>query len=58
MVQTAAELKIGCVSVIETAGDKLSALTWRILVRDKADEKDDPTMIRHLHDLVALGKMI
>ena len=53
-----AELEIGCVSAIETAGDKLSALTWRIVVRDRSDEKDDPTLIRHLHDLAALEKMI
>lgn len=52
------ELEIDCVSAIETAGDKLSALTWRILVRDRADVKDDPTVIRHLHDLAALEKMI
>ncbi len=58
VAQTEAELKIGCVSAIETAGDKLSALTWRILIRDRADEKDDPTMIRHLHDLAALENMI
>lgn len=52
------ELEIDCVSAIETAGDKLSALTWRILVRDRADENDDPTLIRHLHDLAALENMI
>lgn len=52
------ELEIDCVSAIETVGDKLSALTWRILVRDRADVKDDPTIIRHLHDLAALEKMI
>lgn len=58
MAQTEAELKIDCVSAIETAGDKLSALTWRILVRDRADEKDDPTVIRHLHDLAVLENTI
>ncbi len=58
VAQTEAELKIDCVSAIETAGDKLSALTWRILVRDRADEKDDPTVIRHLHDLAALENTI
>jgi len=58
MTQTEPELEIDCVSAIETAGDKLSALTWRILVRDRADEKDDPTLIRHLHDLAALENTI
>lgn len=52
------ELEIGCVSALETAGDKLSALTWRIVVRDRQDKKDDPTLIRHLHDLAALESMI
>ncbi len=58
MAQTEAEIEIACVSAIETAGDKLSALTWRIIVRDRADKKDDPTIIRHLHDLAALENMI
>ena len=58
VTQTMPELEINCVSAIETAGDKLSALTWRILVRDRKDDKDDPTVIRHLHDLAALENMI
>ncbi len=58
MTQTEPELEIDCVSAIETAGDKLSALTWRIIVRDRADKKDDPTIIRHLHDLAALESVI
>ena len=52
------ELEIDCVSAIETAGDKLSALTWRVLVRDRANAKDDPTTIRHLHDLAVLESMV
>ena len=43
-----------CVDAIETAADKLSALGWRVLARDRADPEDDPTIIRHLHDLAAL----
>lgn len=58
VMRTEPELEIDCVSAIETAGDKLSALTWRILVRNRADDKDDPTTIRHLHDLAALENMI
>lgn len=45
---------IACVSPVETAADKLSALTWRVLTRKRGSEDDDPTMIRHLHDLAAL----
>ena len=42
-----------CVDPVETAADKLSALAWRDLVRDRSSAKDDPTIIRHLHDLAA-----
>ena len=45
---------IMCVSPVETAADKLSALTWRVLTRDRQSERDDPAIIRHLHDLAAL----
>lgn len=43
-----------CVDVIETAADKLSALAWRVCTRRRGSGKDDPTIIRHLHDLGAL----
>lgn len=45
---------IPCVDPVETAADKLSAFCWRMLTRDRNSEKDDPTIIRHLHDLAAL----
>ena len=45
---------IACISPLETAADKLSALTWRVLARDRSQPNDDPTLVRHLHDLVAL----
>ena len=43
-----------CVDPVETAAEKLSALAWRVCVRDRSSETDDPTIIRHLHDLAAL----
>jgi hypothetical protein len=43
-----------CVDPIETAADKLSALAWRVHARRRGNEQDDPTIIRHLHDLAAL----
>ena len=49
-----AELELLCLSPIETAADKLSALTWRVLKRDRTAAADDPAMIRHLHDIAAL----
>ena len=45
---------IPCVDPVETAADKLSAFTWRMLVRDRTSPADDPTIVRHLHDLAAL----
>ena len=45
---------IACVAPEETAADKLSALTWRVLSRRHSDRGDDPALVRHLHDLAAL----
>jgi len=47
-----------CVDPIETAADKLSALAWRVHARDRAKPDDDPTIIRHLHDLAALEQHV
>lgn len=52
------ETAILCLSPIETGADKLSALTWRVLKRDRNSPNDDPAMIRHLHDLCALNNII
>jgi predicted nucleotidyltransferase component of viral defense system len=43
-----------CVQPVETAADKLSALAWRVHARRRGGDDDDPTIIRHLHDLAAL----
>ena len=53
-----AELEIPCISPIETASNKASALTWRVVARNRASEKDDVRLIRHLHDLAALKHKI
>jgi len=42
------------VDPVETAADKLSALAWRVHARRRGSADDDPTIIRHLHDLAAL----
>jgi Nucleotidyl transferase AbiEii toxin, Type IV TA system len=47
-----------CIDPIETAGDKLSALAWRVCVRQRGSDRDDPTIIRHLHDLAALEQRV
>jgi hypothetical protein len=43
-----------CIDPIETAADKLSTLAWRVCARRRGGVDDDPTIIRHLHDLAAL----
>ena len=53
-IQDSPETKILCLSPIEIGADKLSALTWRIIKRNRGLENDDPTIIRHLHDLSSL----
>jgi hypothetical protein len=47
------ETRILCVDPIETAADKLGALAWRTRVRDRRSPGDDPTIVRHIHDLAA-----
>lgn len=51
-------LSIWCADPVETAAEKLSALAWRVVSRDRAAANDDPAMIRHLHDLAALEVQI
>lgn len=43
--------QINCVAPAETAADKISALTWRVLDQRT---RNDPTLIRHVYDLAAL----
>lgn len=43
-----------CVDPVETAADKLSALAWRVRARNRNNTDDDPTIVRHIHDLAAL----
>lgn len=46
--------RIGCIDPVESAADKLSALTWRIPDRVRGDRYDDPSLVRHIHDLAIL----
>jgi hypothetical protein len=44
-----------CADPVETAAEKLSALSWRVLsFASQESDAGDPSMIRHLHDLAAL----
>lgn len=46
-----------CVDPVETAADKMSALAWRVCTRRRGADDDDPSIIRHLHDLAALEQI-
>ena len=54
----APEAVMECVSPLETAADKISALTWRVVERKRGSPDDDPRIIRHLHDLAELKDTI
>ncbi len=47
-------LSIACLDPVENAADKLSALAWRIPDRVRDSQFDDPSIVRHVHDLAQL----
>src|SRR3546814_20232040 len=47
-----------CIAPVETAAEQLSALTWRVLSRQRSEEGDDPTVIRHLPVLAAWEHLV
>lgn len=49
---------INCIAPVETAADKLSALCWRVLSRERGSDNDDATLIRHLCDIAALYEIV
>ncbi|MBC2704956.1 nucleotidyl transferase AbiEii/AbiGii toxin family protein [Desulfobacula sp.] len=56
------DCKMNTVSPVETAANKFSALLWRVNIKDRnfklGTPQNDPTMIRHLHDLSALEELV
>jgi hypothetical protein len=45
---------INCIAPVESAADKLSAIAWRIPDRVRNGQHDDPSIVRHIHDLSML----
>lgn len=45
---------IECIDPVESVADKMSAFVWRAMDRQRGGEDDDPTIVRHLHDLSLL----
>lgn len=50
-------LQMICINPVESAADKLSAITWRIAERVRGSENDSPDIVRHLHDLAILKNL-
>ena len=46
--------QIACLSPVENAADKISALAWRIPDRVRGSRFDDRAIVRHVHDLARL----
>ena len=51
-------IKINCIQPIEVIANKFSALMWRVYIKDRSkplhSKENDPTIVRHLHDIAAL----
>lgn len=54
--QSPPEIEVTCMSPTEISADKVSALTWKVLSRDRDSKNDAPEMIRHLHDWIVKDK--
>ena len=61
-IQDAPKVSMECISPIETAANKFSALLWRVDIKDRSQNynhmTNDPALMRHLHDLSALYPII
>ncbi len=44
--------------MLKVGPDKLSALSWRIPDRIRNDIYDDPSIVRHIHDLAILKNIV
>jgi len=49
---------VPCVDPVETAADKVAALTWRVLTRNRQAPNDDPTLVRHFYDLHCMRTLL
>lgn len=45
---------IPCIDPVESAADKISAVAWRIPNRVRGSKRDNPAIVRHIHDLALL----
>ena len=55
-------IKVNCIQPIEVITNKFSALMWRVYIKDRTKplhtKENDPTIVRHLHDIAALEDIL
>lgn len=56
------QIKVNCIQPVEVIANKFSALMWRVYIKDRTkplhSKENDPTIIRHLHDIAALEDIL
>lgn len=54
--------KVNCIQPIKVIANKFSALMWRVYIKDRIkplhSKENDPTIVRHLHDIAALEDIL
>ena len=55
-------ISVNCIQPIEVIANKFSALMWRVYIKDRTQplysRENDPTIIRHLHDIATLEDLL
>ena len=55
-------ISVNCIQPIEVIANKFSALMWRVYIKDRTkplhSKENDPTIVRHLHDIAALEDVL
>lgn len=55
-------IKVNCIQPIEVISNKFSALMWRVYIKNRTkplhSKENDPTIVRHLHDIAALEDVL
>ena len=55
-------ISINCIQPFEVIANKFSALMWRVYIKDRTKslhtKENDPTIVRHLHDIAALEGLL
>ena len=55
-------ISVNCIQPIEVIANKFSALMWRVYIKDRTkplhSKENDPTIVRHLHDIAALDDLL